>query len=568
MRNRRALRSLLLLTLLGLLVAPRAGWTEEVLSRMLIIFDTSGSMTWGPRSRLCTQDAECDSGRCAAVAGSEERRCDPNVTCGDGSADHPGLDLDANGQTDDSRLYQAKTALRQMLAGTSELDFALIRFPQNDAEGINSRSNYHPVRWFAADERYPGSPAGMGCDRLVPSVINYIGANYCTGIQGELLVPFGPDAAATVFRWIDGVEIWPENKELRGDGNTQIGASLRTARDEFARLIAGDVRRACRHNSVLLLTDDANDSCDDDAKLLDAARALRTIAVGEQTYEVKTYVVGFGEDAYGSALLDDLAVEGGTGGAFFSDDLVGLQVALNRVIHDAIPPETCDGIDNDCDGETDERRGRPCATVCGDGTQACQDGQWGACTAGLPGPEVCDGRDNDCDGQLDEELTRDCGNGCGPGTEICLGGRWQGCSAPVPTPEACNGQDDNCDGATDEGLTEACHTSCGAGQRFCVAGSYGPCSAPQPGPETCDGLDNNCDGATDEGLTQACETACGPGEEECELGAWVRCSAPAPLEEICDGQDNDCDGDTDEGLTRDCTNDCGAGLPAIVAARR
>ena len=45
------------------------------------------------------------------------------------------------------------------------------------------------------------------------------------------------------------------------------------------------------------------------------------------------------------------------------------------------------------------------------GTRGCVDGELTACSALLPGPEVCDGLDNDCDGQTDEGFPDQDGDG-------------------------------------------------------------------------------------------------------------------------------------------------------------
>ncbi|MCU0661845.1 MAG: MopE-related protein [Myxococcota bacterium] len=83
------------------------------------------------------------------------------------------------------------------------------------------------------------------------------------------------------------------------------------------------------------------------------------------------------------------------------------------------------GIDDDCDGQTDESCGcvEGAVRMCGDagglceyGTQTCSNKAWGECQGGVgPATETCDGEDNDCDGLVDEELL----NGCGTCGQTC-----------------------------------------------------------------------------------------------------------------------------------------------------
>src|SRR5205823_924481 len=86
----------------------------------------------------------------------------------------------------------------------------------------------------------------------------------------------------------------------------------------------------------------------------------------------------------------------------------------------------------------------------------CSSGSWGACVGAVaPSTETCNGVDDNCDGTIDEGCsctdgtTQACGSSvgeCKQGTQICAAGAWGACVGEVtPTAELCNGLDDTAD---------------------------------------------------------------------------------------------------------------------------
>ncbi len=141
--------------------------------------------------------------------------------------------------------------------------------------------------------------------------------------------------------------------------------------------------------------------------------------------------------------------------------------------------ESCNGRDDDCDGQVDNAPKNPPSCVlwngiCGVAKQACEKGQWVACTAAQYGADYeksetkCDGKDNDCDGAIDETCTctkegesRACYSGsqasqgkgeCKDGQQTCTSGKWTDCvGESKPTQEICaDSKDNDCDGIVDE----------------------------------------------------------------------------------------------------------------------
>ncbi len=288
------------------------------------------------------------------------------------------------------------------------------------------------------------------------------------------------------------------------------------------------------------------------------------------------------------------------------DDGVG---AVCTAVAQEPSDETCDGIDNDCDGSIDEGFDglfEPCSAGVGaclrQGFRVCtEDGAGVACNAAgaEPADEVCNGIDDDCDGTADEGypgVNRPCAVGIGQcrgaGVTVCSAdGAEVVCDAELtpPSDEVCNGLDDDCDETTDEGF-DGLNTACTVGVGACLRSGVRQCSADgsevacdvapgMPAEETCNRLDDDCDGTTDEGY-DGVGVPCTVGRGICQRsgigqcgpdGDTVVCDATAgdPADEQCNGLDDDCDGTTDEGydgINTACT--VGVGVCAATGVRR
>jgi len=175
--------------------------------------------------------------------------------------------------------------------------------------------------------------------------------------------------------------------------------------------------------------------------------------------------------------------------------------------------EDCNNRDDDCDGTTDENLevsacGSPVG-ICEQGVRSCNQGEWELCV-GDNGPalsETCNQLDDDCDGAVDENIPQaPCDTGvpgeCAASQASCVNGELI-CEAVAPLPEVCDGLDNDCNGEIDDGMPNVeCMTGipgkCALGLFMCVEGGV-ECVAPPPSQERCDSLDNDCDGEVDEG---------------------------------------------------------------------
>ena len=286
--------------------------------------------------------------------------------------------------------------------------------------------------------------------------------------------------------------------------------------------------------------------------------------------------------------------------------------------------KTCQRLEEDCPCSQ-------WAINAGAGTQCLEENQWGKChgyrqcmasglqpcSAEIPAPESCNGKDDDCDGDVDEDLMlAPCPilneHGTCPGTEVCNAGVLV-CQGEEAHAELCDGQDNDCDGAVDEGFEDTDNDGvadclvndkdgdgvvdgldncpshfnpkqddfdldtagdlCDPDDDNDLSADVDDCAPKDPGAfpgneEECDGKDNNCNYIVDEGSPDSD----GDGWKDCidedddndGTADGLDCQPTDPTvhpgaDELCDGVDNDCNGAVDEGapdLDQDGTADC------------
>ena len=251
----------------------------------------------------------------------------------------------------------------------------------------------------------------------------------------------------------------------------------------------------------------------------------------------------------------------------------------------------------------------PALGGCGDGTQKCVNGMWGSCTPDIMmiTNESCNGLDDDCDGTTDEDSDVQCfpenASGCvaneqgkfncrGPckaGTQRCVNGELQACvdAKVAAATDDCSTEriDENCDGTPNDKCqcTGTAMRDCGdmatdgvgictAGKQQCVNGQWGQCEgAVTSRLELCNGDDDDCNGKIDDvaGLGGPCTVkdqkgVCAEGTFQCNRPnplLQCRATAPNPTAETCDNKDNDCNGMIDDvlaSLLQTDNNNCGA----------
>jgi hypothetical protein len=289
------------------------------------------------------------------------------------------------------------------------------------------------------------------------------------------------------------------------------------------------------------LCDGTDNDCDGDIDEDDAA-------------DTSTWYADTDGDGFGDLTATAQACDQPTGyvSAVYATDCDDTDAGISPV-----DPEICDGIDNDCDGSTDEgvtstffadsdgdgygdagTTSEACAASSGwvADDADCDDGDTAINPAAA---ELCDGVDNDCDSTVDESDATDAGTWYRDGDSDGFGdaaASTVSCDLPSGyvadasdcddgdddihpgADEHCDGADEDCDGVVDEAAVDASTWYVDAD-----GDSYGGASLSQ----------------------DACTQPSGYVADSADCDDGDAAVNPAAAE-ICDGIDNDCDGNTDD----------------------
>jgi hypothetical protein len=259
-------------------------------------------------------------------------------------------------------------------------------------------------------EGYSGPPNSTTVNNFIQSY-NSFGAILFAIAGGEPACPTAQDSSKGI------------NAVVNGIGGGSVGSICTTDQTQNVENI---IRAASGVSSTYVLSNPAISSTIKVAMVLEAGQLPQEVPRSRSD--------GFDYDSVSYTIL----FYGG-----FRPEYDDLDVVVSyRYFIDCQPKtEECDGLDNDCDGLTDEDFDGD-----SDGVAVCN----GDCDDSDPEvspnePEICDDKDNDCDGSIDEGFDNDqdgfrtCDEDCDDDNDTVFPG----------APERCDEIDNDCDGITD-----------------------------------------------------------------------------------------------------------------------
>jgi type IV pilus assembly protein PilY1 len=312
-------------------------FTTKITPDVWILLDTSGSMTW-------------DMQGCK--------------TWGEGSPGYEGRDTNGDGLPNDSRMYQVKNSLYNIVSDPEvDIRWGLGTFYQEKTWGP-SDNHYKTAAFYPFWSECYASPFPYSNPNMWwhSATRNFAYEAFHIRVQ---IAEGAPSHINEILSWIDNNS--NNFKELKAQGGTPIAGALRGVRYEYQSTIPSDNARWCRGYYVLLLTDgeptygidqetynqgknakwsDYNGSSPTWMKQQcwqEADSLMHTYIPPQgndpaQVVQIKTYVIGLGLE--GSSTLDSIAFYGGTDKYYSASDPDELNTILREIISEILSVTT------------------------------------------------------------------------------------------------------------------------------------------------------------------------------------------------------------------------------------
>jgi hypothetical protein len=296
-------------------------------------------------------------------------------------------------------------------------------------------------------------------------------ANTCD--PGRVAVDVGPHGAEEIMSVVPEVDPpyagnWTATSQTL-DALLDGALSVESARERHVVLIT-DGEQCCYDGGGVCLAEQRFWPVDSVLRLRDSGIATHVIGFGSlvDTLALNRAAVA-GGTAFSGCAMDGEDPASPDNCYYQVDDLADLESALDSIAR-AVTDEVCDGLDNDCDDVVDDGYDRDADgfTICGSDPALpgvgpsreradCVDLDAAVHPDAL---ETCNALDDDCDGEIDPGCecnpgeTRACGSEvgvCELGAQHCVMGAWSTCGGGVVASlEICDGLDQSCDGNADE----------------------------------------------------------------------------------------------------------------------
>lgn len=336
----------------------------KVEPNVLILLDTSGSMTWKMGVKATNENAPnfCTFGDGSKPSGGQKYFGRDLVSSNNDMSNaynyHPNLryilETDLTGISNaEKNMYLSKWVAEETPAPDTAAGESIYKYPNDSRMYIlknvmqnilNSKAHIAGLRVALAtyEQEKKNSLTASDWYYWIPSQNPYYRQDIYWkggGTRGQLREPFkatsDPDHLANLKKWFDGEED-ADRRELRADGAIPLAVSIystaknaQSAKQFFET--TGVITDYCQDNWLIVLTDGEDSEGGNPVK---AVEDLYNLKDGKKARKIKTFVIGLIDPKEQSTLkqtLDNMAVKGQTKRAYFPQNMEELLLALREI---------------------------------------------------------------------------------------------------------------------------------------------------------------------------------------------------------------------------------------------